>query len=196
MSIGKQEPFYLVDGSGLIFRAYYGIRAPMTAKDGTPTNAVFGFVRLLSNLVRDQNAKRMLVVFDAKGPTFRNDIFPEYKANRSAPPDDLVPQFALCREATKNLGIGYSVVEGVEADDVIGTLAKRWAQLDEEHRVVIVTADKDMCQLVTPQVTLWDGKEKYTDSEGVIEKFGVPPNQIAQIIFRASLALVQKPPPP
>ena len=116
----------------------------MTAKDGTPTNAVFGFVRLLSNLVRDRNAKRMLVVFDAKGPTFRNDIFPDYKANRSAPPDDLVPQFALCREATKQLGIGYSVVDGVEADDVIGTMAKRWTQLDEEHKVVIVTADKDM----------------------------------------------------
>lgn len=176
MSPAKQEPLYIVDGSGFIFRAYYGIRAPMSAKDGTPTNAVYGFIRLLLNVIRDRQAKRLVVIFDPPGPTFRSEIFEAYKANRSAPPDDLVPQFALCREAVAALNIPSHEVSGFEADDVIATLAHRWVEKDGE--CIIVTADKDLCQLVNDSITLWDGKSKEIDADGVVEKFGVPADRV------------------
>jgi DNA polymerase I len=174
MSPVNKEPLYIVDGSGFIFRAYYGIRAPMSAKDGTPTNAVYGFVRLLLNAIRDKKAKNLVVVFDPPGPTFRVEIYDAYKANRSAPPDDLIPQFALCREAVAKLNIPSCEVSGYEADDVIATLARHWTEAQTERDCVIITADKDLCQLVDERVTLWDGKEKETDAEGVVAKFGVP----------------------
>ena len=172
MSPAKQEPLYIVDGSGFIFRAYYGIRAPMSAKDGTPTNAVYGFIRLLMNVIMDKEAKHLVVVFDPPGPTFRADIYDQYKANRSAPPEDLVPQFALCREAVDCLNIPHHEVSGYEADVVIATIAKEWRAKDGD--CVIVTADKDLCQLVTDHITIWDGKDKVYDAEGVVGKFGVP----------------------
>lgn len=178
MSPVKQEPLYIVDGSGFIFRAYFGIRAPMSAKDGTPTNAVYGFVRLLLNAIRDKKAKNLVVVFDPPGPTFRVGIYDAYKANRSAPPDDLIPQFALCREAVEKLNIPSCEVSGFEADDVIATLARHWIESQSERDCVIITADKDLCQLVTDRVTLWDGKEKETDADGVVAKFGVPPSLV------------------
>jgi DNA polymerase-1 len=176
------ETLYLVDGSGFIYRAYYGIRAPMTALDGTPTNAVFGFIRLLLNVMRDRTPTHIAVCFDPKGPTFRNEIFPEYKANRSAPPDDLRPQFALCKEAVSALGIPALEIGGFEADDVIGTLARRWNAASETHRTLIVTADKDMMQLVDDRTTMWDGKDKETAHDEVIERFGVPPNLVADVL--------------
>lgn len=174
------DTLYLVDGSGFIFRAYYGLRASMTAKDGTPTNAVYGFTRLLLNLLRDRNPGYVAVAFDPSGPVFRNDIYAEYKANRKEPPDDLKPQFALCREAVKALGIPVLIQQGYEADDMIGTLAARWTQ--SERPCVIVTADKDMMQLVTDRITMWDGKDKNTDRDGVIERFGVPPERVIDIL--------------
>lgn len=173
---------YLVDGSGFIFRAYYGIRAPMTATDGTPTNAVYGFTRLLMNLVRDRQPTNLAVVFDPPGPTFRNEMFAEYKANRSEPPDDLKPQFGLCRKAVEAFNIPAVEVAGYEADDVIGTLAQQWVSKDAERTCVIVTADKDMMQLVTERITMWDGKEKDTDIQGVLTKFGVAPECVADLL--------------
>ncbi|MEE2755738.1 MAG: DNA polymerase I [Myxococcota bacterium] len=177
-----EKCLYLIDGSGFIFRAYYGIRAPMTATDGTPTNAAYGFTRLLMNLIRDRDPRNIAVVFDPPGPTFRNDIFPEYKANRSEPPDDLKPQFSLCRQAVVAFGIPAVEKSGFEADDVIGTLANRWVADDAERTCVIVTADKDMMQLVSDRVTMWDGKEKETDIAGVHAKFGVGPETVAALL--------------
>ena len=176
------KTLYLIDGSGFIFRAYYGIRAPMSATDGTPTNAVYGFTRLVVNLIRDRSPEYVIVAFDPPGPTFRNTIYPEYKANRSEPPDDLKPQFSMCRDATLALGLASMEKSGYEADDVIGTLAQRWSALDPENRCVIVTADKDMMQLVTDRVSLWDGKEKESAHDEVVEKFGVPPKAVIDVL--------------
>ena len=180
VSPDRDDLLYLLDGSGFIFRAYYGLRAPMTAPDGTPTNAVFGFMRLLLNVIRDRRPSHIAVAFDPRGPTFRNEIYAEYKANRSATPEDLVPQMPLCRDAVTALGLPAVEVEGYEADDVIGTLARRWAA--SGRPCVIVTADKDLMQLVDERITLWDGKEKETNRDGVIEKFGVPPDRVIDVL--------------
>lgn len=177
------QTLYLVDGAGFIFRAYYAIRTTMTATDGTPTNAVYGFTRLLINVLRDRAPSHVAVVFDPAGGSFRNEIFPEYKANRGEPPDDLKPQFALCREAVTALGIPSIVVPGYEADDIIGTLARKWVESGDHCHALIVTADKDLMQLVTDKVTLWDGKEDAdVDRAAVIEKFGVPPETVADAL--------------
>ena len=175
-----EETLYLVDGSGFIFRAYFGLRAPMFAADGTPTNAVFGFMRLLMSLLKDHNPAHVAVVFDPPGGSFRNQLYAEYKANRAEPPDDLKPQFKLCREATTALGIPALEVTGYEADDVIGTLATRWSQTGRP--CVVVTADKDMMQLVCPLIRLNDGKERDIGRAEVIERFGVPPERVIEVL--------------
>ncbi|MCA9540135.1 MAG: DNA polymerase I [Myxococcales bacterium] len=180
--MSSAETLYLIDGAGFIFRAYFAIRAPMSAADGTPTNAVFGFTALLMSVLRQREPTHVAVVFDPSGPTFRNEMYAEYKANRSAPPEDLRPQFSLCREAVDALGIPALVVPGYEADDVIGTLATQWLASGETHRVVIITADKDMMQLVNDLISIWDGKEKESDRDAVIEKFGVPPEAVADAL--------------
>lgn len=178
------DTLYLVDGSGFIFRAFYAIGARMTAPDGTPTNAVFGFVRLLLNVLKDRDPAHVAVVFDASGPSFRNEIYPEYKANRREPPDELKPQFALCREAVRALGIPALELPGYEADDIIGTLACKW--IATGRPCVVVTADKDFMQLVEDgQITLWDGKERDIDREAVIDKFGVPPERVVDVLALA-----------
>lgn len=181
-SADSPHTLYLVDGSGFIFRAFYGIRTPMSATDGTPTNAVYGFVRLLQNLLRDRQPTHIAVLFDPSGPTFRNGIFDAYKANRAEAPDELKPQFALCREAVAALNIPALRVDGYEADDLIGTLARRWNDADPHHHTLIVTADKDLMQLVDDRTTLWDGKEKDTDAAGVVERFGVAPERVIDVL--------------
>ena len=178
--MAHEETLYLVDGSGFIFRAYFGLRTPMSAADGTPTNAVFGFMRLLMNLLRDHDPAHVAVVFDPKGGSFRNQLFEAYKANRQEPPDDLKPQFALCREATVALGVPALEVSGFEADDVIGTLAKRWTA--DGRPCVIVTADKDMMQLVGDGISLHDGKDRAIGRAEVIERFGVPPERVIDLL--------------
>ncbi len=178
--MSSSDTLYLIDGSGFIFRAYHGIRAPMTAVDGTPTNAVYGFMRLLMNLLRDREPAHIAVVFDPPGGSFRTDLYPAYKANRAAPPTDLIPQFGLCREATRALGLQAIEVARFEADDVIGTMADRWTR--GGRPCIIVTADKDLMQLVDDRTLLWDGKEKQTDRAGVIERFGVPPERVVDVL--------------
>ena len=117
------EPVYLVDGSGYIFRAFYGL-PPMTNPDGVPVNAVFGFSKMLAKLMSDAGTRRFAVIFDTARVSFRNDIFPDYKANRSEPPEELVPQFALIREATRAFNIPCIELPGFEADDLIATFAR------------------------------------------------------------------------
>ena len=119
----KPEHVFLIDGSGFIFRAYYAL-PPMTRPDGMPVNAVFGFIKMVMKLIDDTDAEHIAVIFDRARKTFRNDIYPDYKANRDDPPDDLIPQFALIREATRAMGLPGVEKEGFEADDLIATYAR------------------------------------------------------------------------
>ena len=114
----RKNKLILVDGSGYIFRAFYAL-PPMSRSDGVPVNAVFGFTSMLLKLSEDMKGEMILVVFDAARTTFRNEIYKEYKANRSDPPEELIPQFSLIRDATKALGLKYLEVEKYEADDII-----------------------------------------------------------------------------
>jgi len=176
-------PIILVDGSSYLYRAYHAL-PPLMNSAGQPTGAIRGVVSMLRKLIADYQPKEMVVVFDAKGKTFRNDLFPEYKANRPPMPDDLRAQIAPLHEMIKIMGLPLLAIEGVEADDVIGTLAAEATQLG--HRVVISTGDKDMAQLVSEHVSLVntmvkaDTPKGYTemDREGVVEKFGLPPERI------------------
>lgn len=169
----------LVDGSGYIFRAYYSLPA-MTRSDGTPTNAVYGFCLMLSRLLKDKPADRWAVLFDTARTTFRNTIYPAYKANRSDPPEDLVPQFALMREAVQAHGVASIELEGFEADDLIASLAH--AAVAQGAKVTIVSSDKDLMQLVSPQIRMWDPmKNRWIDAQQVQEKFGVTPERVIDV---------------
>ena len=169
----------LVDGSGYIFRAFYGLPS-MTRSDGTPVNAVYGFTKMLLKLCDDMSNDNIAVVFDAGRKTFRNDIFPEYKANRSDPPEELIPQFSLIREATSAIGLPTFELEGYEADDIIATFVKKAKSL--KMKTLIVSSDKDLMQLVEDEVSLYDPmKNIYQGYEEVIEKFGVPPSLVVDV---------------
>lgn len=169
----------LVDGSGYIFRAFHAL-PPMTRADGTPVNAVYGFTSMLMKLVDDVQPDRIAVIFDTSRKTFRSDIYPEYKANRSEPPDDLIPQFALVREATEALSLPQVEAAGFEADDLIAT----YASLAEAEGLatIIVSSDKDLMQLVRGDVTMLDPmKNRSIGATEVVEKFGVQPNRVVDV---------------
>ena len=177
---GKPHHVYLIDGSGFIFRAYYGIKADMTSPDGTPVNAVFGFTRMLMKMVEDTDADHIAVIFDRARKTFRNDIYPEYKANRDAPPEDLIPQFDLVREATRALNVAAVDMDGFEADDLIATYTKH--ALEQGADVTIVSSDKDLMQLVGPGVAMYDAMKNYVIGvDEVVEKFGVGPDRVIDV---------------
>lgn len=180
METGDKRTIYLVDGSNYLFRAYYAIRDLSNSK-GFPTNAVFGFTNMLVKLLREYNPTYIAVAFDRKGPTFRHEAFMDYKAQRKPIPEALIPQIPIIKEIVRGLGIQTVEKEGFEADDLIGTLAVRWA--DEGGRVVIVTGDKDMLQLVTDRIVVIDTmKDKCYDVSAVRERFGVEPRQVAHIL--------------
>jgi DNA polymerase-1 len=170
---------YLIDGSGFIFRAFHAL-PPMTRSDGTPVNAVLGFVNMLIRLLTEFGVARIAVIFDAKGDNFRNQIYDQYKANRSAPPDELIPQFGLIREATEAFCLPQVELDGYEADDLIATYARLAQERGED--VVIVSSDKDMMQLIRPGVTMFDPiKYKGIGPAEVMEKFGVAPDRVVDI---------------
>jgi len=170
---------YLVDGSGYIFRAYFAL-PPITTKSGVPTGAVYGFTNMLLKLLREREVEGLAVVFDAGAHPFRNDLFDGYKAQRPEPPEDLVPQFALIREAARAFGLPTIELDGWEADDVIATLARRAREAGVE--VTIVSSDKDLMQLVRNGVELLDPiKQKPIGPAEVEEKFGVPPALVADV---------------
>ena len=172
----NKKKMVLVDGSSYLYRAYHAL-PPLTNSKGFPTGAVYGVLNMINKLLDDQNTKFFIVVFDAPGKTFRNDIYPEYKANRPTMPEDLRPQINPIHNAINAMGIPLISIAGVEADDVIGTLALR--AKDDGMQVLISTGDKDMAQLVDEDVTLINTMNNQTlDSEGVKTKFGVYPNQI------------------
>ena len=175
----EKPVLYLIDGSSYIFRAYYAIRRLSTSK-GFPTNAVYGFASMIFKFLKDYKPAYLGIVFDAKGDTFRNEMYPLYKANRGAPPEDLVPQFDKIFEVVDAFNIPQFRMEGFEADDIMGTIAR-----DYERRgidVVLVTGDKDFTQLVSDKVTLLDTmKNKETLTKDVIEKYGVPPDRVTDV---------------
>ncbi|MBW2699200.1 MAG: DNA polymerase I [Deltaproteobacteria bacterium] len=176
----SSSPCYLIDGSGYIYRAFFGI-AQLSNSSGTPTNAVFGVTRMLLKLLDEEQPENLVVVFDAPGPTFRHEIYPEYKANRPPTPEELVPQRPLVRRAVEALNLPQVELVGFEADDLIGTLTDRAREAGQE--VVIVSGDKDMMQLVGPGVVLLDPmKGKRYDADGVFEKMGVKPEQVVDLL--------------
>ncbi|HYF85793.1 DNA polymerase I [Azospirillum sp.] len=178
-SNGDGSGLYLVDGSGFIFRAFHAL--PMlTRPDGTPVNAVLGFSNMLLKLLADARAEAVAVVFDSKRLNFRNEFYPDYKAHRPEPPEELKPQFALIREATEAFCLPCLELEGYEADDLIATYA-RLAQ-EAGRQVTIVSSDKDLMQLVRPGVGMFDPmKNKAIGPDEVFEKFGVPPEKVVDV---------------
>ena len=180
----KKKHIYLVDGSTYIFRAYHAL-PPLTRKsDGFPVGAISGFCNMLDKLIKDEREKNnlthLLVIFDASGKTFRNDIYPEYKANRSSPPEDLIPQFPVIRKATDAFNVTHVEMLGYEADDLIASYAK--AAVDEKMKVTIVSSDKDLMQLVKEDVSMLDTmKNRLIKKNEVIEKFGVEPNRVIDV---------------
>ena len=174
-----RKSLYLIDGSSYIFRAFFAVRQSLSNSKGMPTNALYGFVNMLKKVVRERKPDYLAMVFDMKEKTFRHDMYSEYKANRSAPPEELVPQFPYFEPLVKSFDIVTLKKAGFEADDIIGTLAKQGESAGLE--VYIVSGDKDMMQLVTPNVFMLDTmKNKTIGIDGVIEKFGVKPEKVIE----------------
>jgi len=175
---GKQQ-LLLVDGSGYIFRAFHAL-PPMTRGDGTPVNAVYGFTAMLMKLIDDMQPDHVAVVFDVARKTFRSEIYPDYKANRSDPPEELIPQFELVREATKALSLPALELAGFEADDLIATYAA--AGENAGLATTIVSSDKDLMQLVRGDITMLDPmKQRRIGADEVVERFGVPPEKVVDV---------------
>ncbi len=170
-----QHPLYLIDGSSYVFRAYYGVRADLSNSEGFPTNAVYGFANMLLKFIREYEPRYLGMVFDSKGEVFRNEIYPEYKANRDEAPESLQLQFPKIFELVRAFSIPMLAMEGYEADDIMGTIARA----QETSKVVLVTGDKDFCQMVSGNVTLLDTmRGRVTGVREVQQKYGIEPGQM------------------
>lgn len=170
------SPMILVDGSSYLYRAFHAI-PPMSTSDGQPTNATRGVISMIRSLIKSYPNSPMVIIFDAKGKTFRDEIYSEYKAQRPPMPDDLRPQIEPIHRMVEAMGLPLVIIDGVEADDVIGTIAKQVGETGRE--VVVSTGDKDMAQLVTDKVTLVNTmNDTVMDIQGVKDKFGIPPELI------------------
>lgn len=184
MAFGNGHHLHLIDGSAFIFRAYHAL-PPLTRKsDGLPVGAVAGFCNMLHRYVEGNTGPdaptHVAVIFDHSGKTFRNDMYDQYKANRSATPEDLIPQFPLTRDATRAFNIACKEVQGFEADDIIATLASH--ARDAGGACTIISSDKDMMQLIGDGVVMLDAmKNKIIDRDGVFEKFGVYPERVVDV---------------
>ncbi len=169
-------PIVLVDGSAYLYRAFHAL-PPLSTSTGEPTGAVRGVVSMLKSLIRQYPESPMAVVFDAKGKTFRDELFEQYKAHRPPMPDELRAQVAPLHECVRALGLPLLCIEGVEADDVIGTLARMATEAGRD--AIISTGDKDMAQLVNEHITMVNTmKDETLDIAGVEAKFGIPPHLI------------------
>ena len=176
---GGEDHLILIDGSGFIFRAFHAL-PPMTRKDGTPVNAVFGFTNMLGRLLQTHEGSHIAVVFDAGRTTFRNAMYDKYKAQRPEPPPELVPQFALVRDATAAFNVAAMELAGFEADDLIASYA--CAATRAGFRTTIVSSDKDLMQLIDERVQMQDPiKQKPIGAAEVMEKFGVPPALVVEV---------------
>ncbi len=174
------QTVYLIDTMAYVFRSFFGMRS-MSAPDGTPINAVFGLGMTLQKFLGDFQPSMAACCFDARAKTFRSDLYPAYKANRGAPPEELVPQFDLCRELVEKMGFATAMTPGFEADDLIATLT---GQLREKnHEVVIVTGDKDLAQLLEPGVRIYNlARNEWWDEAGVPDRMGVRATQIIDFL--------------
>ena len=170
---------FLIDGSGFIFRAFYAIPL-LTNSQGIPINAVYGYCNMILNIYEKFKPEQMIVVFDTKKKTFRSDIYKEYKSNRTDPPEELIPQFSIIRDATDALQIPRLEMDGYEADDIIATYTK---QAEEKGvSVTIISSDKDLMQLVNKNTKMYDSmKDKFIGVKEVKEKFGVEPSKIIDV---------------
>jgi DNA polymerase I len=182
--VARGDHVYLIDGSGYIFRAYHALPPLTRPSDGLPVGAVHGFCGMLWKLLRETGElappSHMAVIFDYSAKTFRSDLFDGYKANRPEPPEDLIPQFPLVRDAVRAFNVACIEKEGYEADDLIATYALQ--ALDAGADVTIVSSDKDLMQIVQPGIVMYDTmKNKVIGEEGVIEKFGVPPSKVIEV---------------
>jgi DNA polymerase I len=177
----KPKSLYLIDGSSYIFRAYFGIRQFLSTSKGFPTNALYGFINMLQKVVRDEKPDYLAVAFDSKEKTFRHEMYSDYKANREAPPEDLAKQFPYFEPLVQAFNIHSVRVPGYEADDIMGTLAKKGGEMGLQ--VVIVSGDKDMMQLVSTDIRMLDTmKNKWFGIEDVEEKFGVTPDRVIDVM--------------
>jgi DNA polymerase-1 len=178
--LSTDKAVYLIDGTAYIHRAYHAIQSLSNSK-GLPTNAVFGFTRILLKLMEDRSPRYGAMFFDAKGPTFRHEIYPEYKANRPAMPEDMAVQIPYIKEVSAAFRLPIFEQPGFEADDLIGTVARSAAQ--HGYAVVIVTGDKDFLQLISSQAVIWDPmKDKIFDIKFIAENFGVEPRQMIDVM--------------
>jgi DNA polymerase I len=169
-----------VDGSSYIYRAYHAIQG-LSNSQGLPTNAIFGFTRMLIKLIEDRKPEYLIMLFDSKGPTFRHKIYEKYKANRPPMPEDLCIQIPYIKEVTQGLNLPLLELEGYEADDLIGTLAAKAGEAG--FSVVMVTGDKDFMQLVTENIHIWDPmKDKTITIETIRESFGLEPAQMTDVM--------------
>ena len=175
----ERKQLILVDGSGYIFRAFHAL-PPMNTSHGLPTQAVYGFIRMMLKLLKDVRPSHIAIVFDSPKRTFRDDLFADYKANRTEAPNDLIVQIPYIHRAVDAFRIKSLMIEGFEADDVIGTLARRAAK--EDFAVTLITADKDFMQLVGPHVSMWDTmRDRRIAVRDVKERFGVEPSALIDI---------------
>ena len=185
--IKKSDHFYLIDGSGYIFRAYYALPPLSRKSDGLPTGAVSGFCSMLFKLLEDSRADEskekpthFAVIFDSAKKNFRNEIYKDYKANRTEAPEDLVPQFEYIRKSVKAFNLPSIELINYEADDLIATYVKEISKLGA--KVTVISSDKDLMQLVSKNIRLYDPmKNKLIGEKEVIEKFGVKPNQVIDV---------------
>jgi DNA polymerase-1 len=179
MDMPDRPKLFLIDGSSYLFRAFYAIGHLSNSK-GIPTNATYGFTQMLLKVLKDHRPDYLVVTFDLKAPTFRTEVYKEYKSNRPAMPEGLTPQIPYIKKIIEGYRIALLEMEGYEADDLIGTVAKG---LESEVDVVIITGDKDILQLVSPRIQVYDTmKEKRLGVEEVIERFGVSPEQVVEVM--------------
>ncbi len=173
----SKKILYLIDGTAYVYRAFHAFN--LSTASGEPTGAVYGMVNMLNRILKEQSPHYIVTIFDAKGKTFRDDMYPEYKANRPPMPDELRRQYDIIRDLVPAMGIPVLSVPGVEADDVIATLATEAANQNNDIHTIIASADKDLAQLVSEHITLRDEmRNDELDPEGVLNKFGVSPDRI------------------
>ena len=176
----KKNTIYLIDGSAYIYRAFHAI-SHLSNSNGLPTNAVFGFTRMLIKLIEDKAPEYLVMVFDSKGPTFRHEKYAQYKANRPPMPDELITQLPYIREVVLAFNIPIVELQGFEADDLIASLA--FQAESKGYKSVMVTGDKDFLQLLTPDITIWDPmKDKTWTEQKVFEKYKLKPNQLIDMM--------------